>query len=145
MVKLCTRSSPLLLVLMTKTVSPSCTDKTAVKSLPFYYKTRTFSRLFHCHKIPLVRAFCAFSQTQMNDFPFPHPFVPGDSLYERSGDARPLRLMGVNFVFWSRLGCSGQTPLYLAKKVSFRVKLEEMLKNYIFSIRFIYAIHVIKI
>ena len=39
----------------------------------------------------------------------------------------------------------GKTPLYLAVKVSFRVALEEILKNYIFSIRFIYSIHVIKV
>ena len=37
------------------------------------------------------------------------------------------------------------SPLYLAVKVSFRVALEEMLKNYIFSIRFIYSTCVIKV
>ena len=51
-----------------------------------------------------------------------------------------LSLRGVNFIFWSR-----KTPLYLAVKVSFRVALEGILKNYIFSIRFIYSIHEIKI
>ena len=45
----------------------------------------------------------------------------------------PLR--GVNFRFWSRIGCSG----------SFRVALEEILIQFIFSIRFIYSIHVIKV
>ena len=54
-------------------------------------------------------------------------------------------LRGVNFRFWSRLGCSGKTPLYLAVKVSFSVALKDTLKNYIFSIRFIYSIHVIKV
>ena len=34
-----------------------------------------------------------------------------------------------------------KTPLYLAVKVPFRVALEELSKNYIFSIRFIYSIH----
>ena len=38
-----------------------------------------------------------------------------------------------------------KTPLYLAVKVSFRVALEEILKNHIFSIRFIYSIHAIKV
>ena len=33
---------------------------------------------------------------------------------------------GVNFGFWSHLGCSGQTPLYLALKVSFRVAGEDI-------------------
>ena len=42
-------------------------------------------------------------------------------------------------------GVLGKTPLYLAVKVSFRVALEGILKNYIFSIRFIYLIHVIKV
>ena len=39
----------------------------------------------------------------------------------------------------------GKTPLYLTVKVSFGVAREEMLKNYIFSIRFIYSIHVVKV
>ena len=45
----------------------------------------------------------------------------------------------VNFRFWPRLGCSGRN------KVSFRIGVEEILTNYIFSIRFIYSIHVIKV
>ena len=40
-------------------------------------------------------------------------------------------------VFWAKH--------HSAVKVSFRVPLEEMLKNYVFSIRFIYSIHVIKV
>ena len=44
-----------------------------------------------------------------------------------------VSLRGINFGFWSRLGCYGQTPLYLAVKVSFRVALEEILKNYNFQ------------
>ena len=56
-----------------------------------------------------------------------------------------VSLRGVNFGFRSRLGCSWQkTLLHLAVKVSFRVALEEILNNYIFSIRFMYSIHVIK-
>ena len=55
-----------------------------------------------------------------------------------------VSLRGVNFRFWSRLGCSGQ-PLYLAVKVSFRVGIEEIFEKYIFSICFIYSIHVIKV
>ena len=39
-----------------------------------------------------------------------------------------VSLRGVNFSFWSRLGFSGKTPLYLAVKVSFTVGLEEILK-----------------
>ena len=57
-----------------------------------------------------------------------------------------VSLRGVNFGFLSRLGCSGQnTSIYLAVKVSLTVALEEILTNYIFSIRFIYSIHVIKV
>ena len=55
-----------------------------------------------------------------------------------------VSLRGVNFRFWSRLRCSGQNTLYLAVKVSFRVAREEIL-NIIFSIHFIYSIHVIKV
>ena len=40
-------------------------------------------------------------------------------------------------VFWKKKN--------LAVKVSFRVAFEEILKNYIFSIRFIYSINVIKV
>ena len=67
----------------------------------------------------------------------------GDSIYERGGDARRLAL-GCKFqILVSLRGGLGKTPLYLAVKVSFRVALEEILKN-IYSIRFIYSIHVIK-
>ena len=48
--------------------------------------------------------------------------------YERGGDARGL-LRGVNFSFWSHLGCSGQNTLYLAVKVSFRVALGRNIKK----------------
>ena len=42
-----------------------------------------------------------------------------------------VSLSGVNFRFWSLLGCSGQTaPLYLAIEITFRVALEEI---YIFN------------
>ena len=34
----------------------------------------------------------------------------GDSAYEGGGDARRL-LRGVNFRFWSHLGCSGQNAI----------------------------------
>ena len=55
-----------------------------------------------------------------------------------------VSLRGVNFGFRSHLGVLGKTLLHLAVKVSFRVALEEILNNYIFSIRFMYSIHVIK-
>ena len=32
-----------------------------------------------------------------------------------------VSLRGVNFGFWSRLGCSGKAPIFHAAKVSFRV------------------------
>ena len=37
-----------------------------------------------------------------------------------------VSLRGINFGFWSHLGCSGQTPSYLAVKVSFRVAREKI-------------------
>ena len=52
---------------------------------------------------------------------------------------------GVNFKFWSRLRCSGQNTIMFSRKGSFRVALEGILKDYIFSIRLIYSIHVIKV
>ena len=51
-----------------------------------------------------------------------------------------VALRGVNFGFWSHLGCSvSKTPQNLAVKVSFRVTREEIKKYYIFLIRFIYS------
>ena len=44
-----------------------------------------------------------------------------------------VSLRGVSFRFWSRFECSGRSTLYLAVNVSFRVALEEILKNYIFN------------
>ena len=35
----------------------------------------------------------------------------GGTPYERGGDARRLLNRGVNFRFWSRLGCSGQNTI----------------------------------
>ena len=35
-------------------------------------------------------------------------------------------LKGINFGFWSHLGCSGKTPSYLAVQVSFRVAREKV-------------------
>ena len=52
----------------------------------------------------------------------------GDSHMKRAGMLVVL-LRGVNLRFWSRLGCSGQKDIAL--KVSSRVALEEILKNYI--------------
>ena len=40
---------------------------------------------------------------------------------------------GANFRFWSRLGCSGKTPLYLAVKAFFSVALKDTLTTYIFN------------
>ena len=37
-----------------------------------------------------------------------------------------VSLRGINFGFWSQLGCSGQTLLYSAVEVSFRVAREEI-------------------
>ena len=56
-----------------------------------------------------------------------------------------VSVRGVNVEFWSHLGVLGKAPLYLAIKVSFRVAREEILRNCIFSILFIYSIHVIKV
>ena len=36
-----------------------------------------------------------------------------------------VSLRGVNFGFWSHLGCSGQNASHLALKVSFRVAREK--------------------
>ena len=60
--------------------------------------------------------------------PPPPPHMKGEAMLVVS-------LGGVDFslrVFW-------------AVKISFRVALQEILKVYIFSIRFIYSIHVIKV
>ena len=41
-----------------------------------------------------------------------------------------VSLRGVNFRFWSRLGCSGQNTIIFSRKVSFRDALAEILKSY---------------
>ena len=48
----------------------------------------------------------------------------GDSHMKAARMLVSLRV--VNFGFWSLLGCSGQTSLYLAVKISFRVVREEI-------------------
>ena len=44
----------------------------------------------------------------------------GDSHMKQTGKL-VVSLRGVNFGFWSRLGCFGQPPIFYAAKVSFRV------------------------
>ena len=56
-----------------------------------------------------------------------------------------VSLRGVNFGFWSHLGCFRQNTIIFSHKSIFRVALKEILTNYIFSIRVIYSIHVIKV
>ena len=53
-------------------------------------------------------------------------------------------LRGVNFRFWSRLRCSGQNTIIFSPLTLIGL-LEEILKNYIFSTRFIHSIHVIQV
>ena len=54
----------------------------------------------------------------------------GDSHLKGTG-MLVVSLRGVNFRFWSRLGCSWQNVIiiFLAVKVSFRVAHEEMTKK----------------
>ena len=53
-----------------------------------------------------------------------------------------VSLRGVNFRFWSHFECSGQNTIIFSRKDR-RAAIEEILKNYIFSIRFNYSIHVV--
>ena len=47
--------------------------------------------------------------------------APGGDSHMKQTGMLVVSLRGVNFGFWSRLGCSGQTPIFYAAKVSFRV------------------------
>ena len=49
----------------------------------------------------------------------------GDS-HIKMGGILVFSLRGVNFGFWSHLGCSGKTQSYVAVKVSFRITREEI-------------------
>ena len=52
----------------------------------------------------------------------------GDSHMKWTGMLVVL-LRGVNFGFWSRLGCSGQNVIIFSRQVSFRVAREEITKK----------------
>ena len=52
-------------------------------------------------------------------------------------------LRGVNFGFWSHLRCSGQNAVIFSSKGLFYGCTRTNIKDYIFSICFIYSIHVI--
>ena len=59
-----------------------------------------------------------------------------------------VSLRSVNFGFWSHLGSSGETPSYLAVKVSLVLhakKYENIYLICVFLIRFIYSIHIIQV
>ena len=69
----------------------------------------------------------------------------GGTPYMKGEGMLIVSLRGANFGVWSPLGCSWQNTIVFSRKGLFRVALEEILKNYIFSIRFMYSIHVIKV
>ena len=57
-----------------------------------------------------------------------------------------VSLRGVNFGFWSHLGCSGQNTIIFSRKGLFWGYTRRNIKKiFFFSIRFIYSIHVIKV
>ena len=60
-----------------------------------------------------------------------------------------VSLRCVNFRFWSRLGCSGKNAIIFSRKGLFygctRRNIKIHIYIYIYSIRFIYPIHVIKV
>ena len=66
--------------------------------------------------------------------------------YERGEDARRLSY-GCKFRFWSRLGCSGQNAraIIFSRNGLFQGCTRRNIKDYIFSVRFICSIHVLKI
>ena len=51
-----------------------------------------------------------------------------------------VSLRGVNFGFWSRLGCLGKMSFFLAVKVSLRVPREEITERIL--VLYIYSIHI---
>ena len=51
---------------------------------------------------------------------------PGGTPHMKGVGILVVSLRGVNFRFWSHLGCLGKTPSYLAVKVSFRVAREKI-------------------
>ena len=55
--------------------------------------------------------------------------------HKRSGDA-------VNWGFWTQLGCFVQNAIIFSRNGLFSACTKQILKRYIFSIRFIYSIHV---
>ena len=52
---------------------------------------------------------------------------------------------GVNFGLWCHLGCSRQNAIIFSRKGRFQGCKRRNIKIYIFSIRFIYSIYVIKV
>ena len=52
---------------------------------------------------------------------------------------------GVNFGLWCHLGCSRQNAIIFSRKGRFQGCKRRNIKTYIFSIRFIYSIYVIKV
>ena len=68
-----------------------------------------------------------------NGLPEQLPLHPGgggeNTAYEKGVVMLVVSLRGVNFGFWSHLGCSGQNPIsYLAVPVSFRVARQKYKK-----------------
>ena len=70
----------------------------------------------------------------------------GGHSHMKGAEKLVVSLRGVNFGFWSLLGCSGQNAIILVVKVSFRVAREEAIFNtYVFKFVLLYSIHIIKV
>ena len=108
------------------------------------FKRRSLDKPTFCNNIQIHAVSKSSSQT-LSSVVHTLRGVGGGGTHMKGTGMLIISLRGVNFRFWSCLGCPGKTPLYLAVKVTFRVDLEEIIKNYRFSIRFIYPIHVIKV
>ena len=71
------------------------------------------------------------------------PSPPGGYSHMEWTGILVVSLRGVNFGFWSRLGCLGKMPLFLAVKVSLRVPREEVTERIL--VLYVYSIHTNKL
>lgn len=66
------------------------------------------------------------------------PGVGAENLYMKGVGMLVVSLRGVNFRFWSHLGCSGENAImcgsYVAMSVLFRVSHKEYKKNCVFNV-----------
>ena len=102
---------------------------------------RSSSNEWRCRLHLMGSCFLLLLFTPLESNQLTHVLIPGGMKGAGCSSSR----RGVNFGLWCHLGCSRQNAIIFCRKGLFQGCKRRNIKKYIFSIRFIYSIYVIKV